>query len=138
MRRRICDGECDSSAGGGFATSFDDAMGGDSGGGLSSSAAPLADSASAATPSGESSSVPAALADSSSVPAAQADATEQVGVGAHTDSGFLTLLLQDDSGGLQAFTRGEWLDVTPLGPDCVVACWRPAGPHRDTPPPSAS
>ena len=43
-----------------------------------------------------------------------------MGVGAHTDSGWLTMLLQDDSGGLQAFTRGEWTDVPPLGLECVV------------------
>lgn len=42
------------------------------------------------------------------------------GVGAHTDSGFLTLVLQDDVGGLQAFTRGEWTNVPPLGPEVVV------------------
>mmetsp|Transcript_17608 Transcript_17608/g.42976 ORF Transcript_17608/g.42976 Transcript_17608/m.42976 type:complete len:348 (+) Transcript_17608:113-1156(+) len=43
-----------------------------------------------------------------------------IGVGEHTDSGFLTLLLQDNSGGLQAFTCGEWIDVPPLGPDVIV------------------
>lgn len=49
-----------------------------------------------------------------------ASSPSQIGVGAHTDSGFLTCLLQDDSGGLQAFTRGEWIDVPPLGLECVV------------------
>jgi len=43
-----------------------------------------------------------------------------VGVGAHTDSGFLTCLLQDEAGGLQAFTRGAWTTVPPLGPEWVV------------------
>jgi len=43
-----------------------------------------------------------------------------MGVGAHTDSGFLTLLLQDDSGGLEAFTQGEWIEVVPLGADVLV------------------
>lgn len=43
-----------------------------------------------------------------------------MGVGAHTDSGFLTMLLQDDSGGLEAFTQGEWIDVDPLGADVLV------------------
>jgi len=38
---------------------------------------------------------------------------ERQGVGAHTDTNFLTLVLQEDSssGGLQAFSRGEWIDV---------------------------
>ena len=58
---------------------------------------------------------PAASAES----AASADAQPHVGVGAHTDSGFLTMLLQD-GGGLQAFTQGEWTDVPPMGPDVVV------------------
>lgn len=44
----------------------------------------------------------------------------EIGVGAHTDSGFLTLLLQDDAGGLQAFTRGAWTDVPPAGNDVLV------------------
>jgi isopenicillin N synthase-like dioxygenase len=43
-----------------------------------------------------------------------------VGVGAHTDSGFLTLLLQDDAGGLQAYTQGDWADVPPAGLDVLV------------------
>jgi isopenicillin N synthase-like dioxygenase len=51
---------------------------------------------------------------------AAASAEEQIGVGAHTDSGFLTMLLQDENGGLQAFTRGAWADVPPLGPEVVV------------------
>ena len=56
-------------------------------------------------------------ADASSAGAAD---EPQIGVGAHTDSGFLTLLLQDDSGGLEAFTQGEWLEVPPLGPGVIV------------------
>ena len=51
---------------------------------------------------------------------AEGDVALEVGVGAHTDSGWLTMLLQDDSGGLQAFTQGEWRDVPPLGDECVV------------------
>jgi isopenicillin N synthase-like dioxygenase len=36
---------------------------------------------------------------------------QQQGVGAHTDTNFLTLVLQDQVGGLQAFSQGEWIDV---------------------------
>lgn len=43
-----------------------------------------------------------------------------LGCGAHTDSGFLTLVLQDGSGGLQAWSRGRWVDVPPSGPDVFV------------------
>ena len=53
-------------------------------------------------------------------PAVAAADSEAIGVGAHTDSGFLTLLLQDDVGGLQAHTGGEWVDVPPAGPDVLV------------------
>lgn len=35
------------------------------------------------------------------------------GVGAHKDSGFLTLLLQDVQGGLQVEKDGGWIDATP-------------------------
>jgi isopenicillin N synthase-like dioxygenase len=35
----------------------------------------------------------------------------QQGVGAHTDTNFLTLVLQDSVGGLQAYSQGEWIDV---------------------------
>lgn len=37
------------------------------------------------------------------------------GVGAHTDTNFLTLILQDNVGGLQVFSQGQWMDVPPLG-----------------------
>ena len=53
-------------------------------------------------------------------PATAAADSGAIGVGAHTDSGFLTLLLQDDVGGLQAHTGGEWVDVPPAGPDVLV------------------
>jgi isopenicillin N synthase-like dioxygenase len=43
-----------------------------------------------------------------------ADAEEQWGVGEHTDYGVLTILKQDDSGGLQIKSHAEWLDAPPL------------------------
>ena len=44
----------------------------------------------------------------------------QIGCGAHTDWGALTLLAQDDAGGLQVQDRsGAWLDVQPV-PDTLV------------------
>lgn len=36
------------------------------------------------------------------------------GVAEHTDYGFLTLLLQDDTGGLEVHSGGEWVDVPPV------------------------
>ena len=41
-------------------------------------------------------------------------ATGQLGAGSHTDYGFLTLLFQDDTAGLEVKNRaGEWTSVTP-------------------------
>jgi len=42
------------------------------------------------------------------------------GVGAHTDTNFLTLVLQDSVGGLQAFSQGEWVDVPCEGSGVLV------------------
>ncbi|MER9436164.1 isopenicillin N synthase family oxygenase [Mesorhizobium sp. M0618] len=49
------------------------------------------------------------------------DATEgDQGVGAHKDGGFLTLLLQDDTKGLQVEYDGSWVNVDPLPGTLVV------------------
>ena len=57
------------------------------------------------------------------------DAVEQEGLaplgdvalGQHTDPGVITLLLQDDTGGLQTLTRnGHWINVAPLPGTIVV------------------
>ncbi|MBL8168890.1 MAG: isopenicillin N synthase family oxygenase, partial [Acidobacteria bacterium] len=36
------------------------------------------------------------------------------GVGEHTDYGLLTILKQDDAGGLQVKVRGQWLEAPPV------------------------
>jgi isopenicillin N synthase-like dioxygenase len=41
------------------------------------------------------------------------------GVGPHTDTNFLTLVLQDDVGGLQVYSEGQWMDV-PFMPNVLV------------------
>ncbi|KAL3913601.1 MAG: hypothetical protein SGARI_000577, partial [Bacillariaceae sp.] len=57
-------------------------------------------------------------------PANPNDKHTQQGVGAHTDTNFLTLVLQNDahSGGtLQAFSQGEWMDVpSHYGSDVLI------------------
>ncbi|PKP85335.1 MAG: 2-oxobutyrate oxidase [Alphaproteobacteria bacterium HGW-Alphaproteobacteria-2] len=42
------------------------------------------------------------------------------GVGAHKDSGFLTLLAQDDVGGLEVELNGHWVPATPIPGTFVV------------------
>src|SRR5262249_62071536 len=41
------------------------------------------------------------------------------GVGEHTDYGLLTILKQDDAGGLQVKVQAEWVDAPPV-PDAFV------------------
>ncbi|WP_159717159.1 isopenicillin N synthase family dioxygenase [Geminicoccus flavidas] len=49
------------------------------------------------------------------------DTTESdQGVGAHKDSGFLTLLLQGDRGGLQVESDGGWIDAAPVPGTFIV------------------
>lgn len=38
----------------------------------------------------------------------------------HTDDGFLTVLLQDQIGGLQAFIQNQWVDISPVPGALVV------------------
>ena len=46
---------------------------------------------------------------------------EQYGIAPHTDYGFLTLLIQDDVGGLQVLNANkEWIDVPPLKGGIIV------------------
>lgn len=46
---------------------------------------------------------------------------EEIGIGAHTDYGFLTILGQDDNGGLQVQNRqGEWISAPPVPGTFIV------------------
>lgn len=54
-------------------------------------------------------------------PRQTATAPEQQGAGAHTDYGCITLLYQDQAGGLQVQNvRGEWIDAPPIEGTYVV------------------
>ena len=48
------------------------------------------------------------------------EACDAFGVGEHSDYGLLTLLGQDDKGGLEVRTREGWIDVPPLGHALVI------------------
>lgn len=51
-------------------------------------------------------------------PCPQPDLT--LGLQAHSDMGAITLLIQDDVGGLQVLKDGEWITVEPLSDAIVV------------------
>ncbi|HSC84046.1 MAG TPA: 2-oxoglutarate and iron-dependent oxygenase domain-containing protein [Pseudomonas sp.] len=54
-------------------------------------------------------------------PRQTASCAEQQGAGAHTDYGCITLLYQDNAGGLQVQNvRGEWIDAPPIDGTFVV------------------
>ena len=54
-------------------------------------------------------------------PPSRARRANQLGAGAHTDYGTLTLLFQDDSGGLEVRdTGGRWVAATPMAGTVVV------------------
>lgn len=42
-----------------------------------------------------------------------------LGLSGHTDSGFLTIILQDQIGGLQVFHENQWVDV-PFLPGALI------------------
>ena len=54
-------------------------------------------------------------------PLGEGTAENALGAGEHTDWGVLTILLQDDVGGLQAQTKaGKWIDVPPVDGTFVI------------------
>lgn len=54
-------------------------------------------------------------------PPQPADEAEQIGSAPHTDYGIITLLAQDDSGGLQVRPRGgDWIDAPPIADTFVL------------------
>jgi isopenicillin N synthase-like dioxygenase len=70
----------------------------------------------------------------------QAPANDAWGVGEHTDYGLLTLLAQDDNGGLQVHTPAGWVDAPPIPGtfvcnigdmlDRLTGGWYRSTPHR--------
>jgi len=48
--------------------------------------------------------------------------TNLTGSSPHTDWGFLTLIIQDQTGGLQVHVDGEWKDITPCPDGVLVNC----------------
>ena len=50
------------------------------------------------------------------------DDTSSFGVGPHTDTNFLTLVLQDTVGGLQVFSEGKWIDIPSDFGSSVLVC----------------
>jgi len=70
----------------------------------------------------------------------QAGGEDSWGVGEHTDYGLLTLLAQDDSGGLQIAAPAGWIDAPPIPGtfvcnigdmlDRLTAGWYRSTPHR--------
>ncbi len=48
-----------------------------------------------------------------------AESTEDLGVGAHTDYGLLTLLRQDEIGGLEVWHHGTWIPAPPVADSFV-------------------
>lgn len=45
---------------------------------------------------------------------------DNLGMEAHTDSSVLSILNEDDVGGLQILHRGKWLDVKPIADTLIV------------------
>ena len=62
---------------------------------------------------------PTSSSRSSAIPAAPPDESDQ-GVGAHKDSGFVTILLQDKVAGLQVEGEDGWIDAPPVPGTFVV------------------
>jgi len=82
-------------------------------------------------------------------PPAETVSEGQLGAGAHTDYGTLTMLFQDDAGGLQVQNlEGEWIDAPPIPGTVVIntgdliARWSndffKSTPHRVVPRPAAT
>jgi isopenicillin N synthase-like dioxygenase len=74
---------------------------------------PTEDSPAAQSPAAQSPAAQSPAAQSPAVRVGDDDHGGQWSVGEHTDYGLLTLLAQDDSGGLQVETSRGWIDVPP-------------------------